>query len=158
MRDGKASVTEKKQTGSAAGLGFDDLLLGGIILLMLTAGGLVLALYLLPSEGLDIPEVQPSIRVARVEDFPIGASRTINWGDQAILVVRSSENEYFALEGVSPVDDCLLHWDQESLRVVSPCEYLVYDLHGNVVTGLTTAPLRRYPMFLRGGAIYVARG
>jgi len=38
---------------------------------------------------------------------------------------------------------------------VSPCSYLVYDLHGNVVRGLTTVPLRRYGVFVREGIVYV---
>ena len=38
---------------------------------------------------------------------------------------------------------------------MSPCSYLVYDLHGNVVRGLTTVPLQRYGVFERQGAVYV---
>jgi hypothetical protein len=32
---------------------------------------------------------------------------------------------------------------------------VVYDLHGNVVRGLTTVPLLRYDAFVRQGAVYV---
>jgi hypothetical protein len=41
--------------------------------------------------------------------------------------------------------------------VVSACEYIVYDLHGNVVRGVTMVPLKTYPTFVRDGVIYVGR-
>ncbi len=68
--------------------------------------------------------------------------------------MRSEEGQYFALEGTSPLDGCILTWDRESLRVISTCTWVVYDLHGNVVEGLTTVPLRRYSVFVRNGIIY----
>jgi nitrite reductase/ring-hydroxylating ferredoxin subunit len=123
---------------------------------MITASGLVVGLYVLPGESHDIPQVQPAIRIETEADFPIGASRVQNWGDAPILVVRTAETEFHALQGVSPADGCLLRWDSESLRVVSPCTHLVYDLRGNVVLGLTREPLLRYPVFVRDGVVYVA--
>ncbi len=138
-----------------SGLGFTEILLGGVILLIATGilGGI--ALYLLPAGHLEIPELQPSVRVAREADFPIGASRIVNWGDQVILVIRRDAQAYAALQGAGPSDECILRWEAEALRVVSPCTYVVYDLHGNVVSGLTHEPLRRYAVFVRGGVIYV---
>lgn len=138
-----------------SGLGFTEILLGGVILLIATGvlGGI--ALYLLPGEPLEIPELQPSIRIARETEFPVGASRVVNWGDQAILVIRRDAQRFVALQGTAPGDGCILQWEAPSLRVTSPCTYVVYDLHGNVVAGLTTEPLRRYAVFVRGGMVYV---
>lgn len=139
-------------------LGFNELLLTGVILVTVTSVGLGLALYVRPAEQLAMPELEPSIHVAREADFPVGASRVTNWGDRVILVVRRGPAEYFALQGTSPIDGCILVWNAESLSVISPCSYLVYDLQGNVVQGLTTRPLRRYPVSVRDGAVYVAEG
>lgn len=151
-------MSEERAGFERARLGFNELLLGGIILVMLTAVGLGLALYVLPSEELTIPELQPAVRVADESAFPIGASRVTNWGDHVILVIHRSEGDYVGLQGTSPLDECILTWDEESLRVLSPCSYLVYDLHGNVVAGLTTEPLQRYPVFVREGVVFVAVG
>lgn len=114
-----------------------------------------IALYVLPTAPLQIPELQPAIRVARDAEFPAGASRVVNWGERIILVVRSPDQGYVALQGTSPMDGCILRWDVDALRVVSPCSYVVYDLFGNVVTGLSTAPLQRYSVFVRSGFVYV---
>jgi nitrite reductase/ring-hydroxylating ferredoxin subunit len=141
--------------GLSSRLTFNGLLLAGVILSMAMAVGIALFLYLVPGGHLQLPELQPFARVAREAEFPVGASRVVNWGDQIILVVRRGEHEYSGLEGTSPTDGCILEWDAASLRVISPCTYLVYDVRGNVVAGLTTAPLKLYPVYVRGGVIYV---
>jgi nitrite reductase/ring-hydroxylating ferredoxin subunit len=122
---------------------------------MLFGTAMGIALYVLPTAPLQIPELQPAIRVAREAEFPAGASRVVNWGERIILVVRSPDQGYVALQGTSPMDGCILRWDVDALRVVSPCSYVVYDLFGNVVTGLSTAPLQRYSVFVRSGFVYV---
>ncbi len=135
--------------------GFNELLLGAVVLLGLIAALVGIGWYLLPGDQLQVPELQPAARVTRVADFPVGASRMISWGDRVVLVVRSGERDYSALQGTAPLDGCLLEWDAVALRVTSPCNFLVYDLDGNVVRGLTTVPLQRYTTFVRDGAVYV---
>ncbi len=138
-------------------LGFTELLLAGVILLMLTVGGLGLALYVAPAEPLEIPELQPAVRVVREVDFPVGSSRVRHWGEEIVLIIRPDSTRYFALEGVSPVDGCILRWDSEASRVYSPCRYAVYDLRGDVVAGLSTQALKRYAVSVREGVVYVSR-
>ncbi|HXV90665.1 MAG TPA: hypothetical protein VD707_04805 [Gemmatimonadales bacterium] len=133
--------------------GFNEYLLGGVILLTLVLASLGVAGYLLPGDHLAVPELQPAVRVAAT-DMPDSASRVITWGSRVVLVVRNGD-EYAALQGTSPIDGCILEWDRASARIVSPCSYVVYDLHGNVVRGLTTVPLLRYDAFVRQGAVYV---
>jgi nitrite reductase/ring-hydroxylating ferredoxin subunit len=136
--------------------GFDNLLLTGVILLMVTAVVLAAGLYVLPSENLEVPELQPAIRITSEADFPIGSSRVRNWGRRTILIVRPDSARYYALEGTSPADGCILRWDPEALRIHSPCRYTVYDLHGDVVAGLSTQALTRYAVSVRDGVIYVS--
>jgi len=137
--------------------GFNEYLIGGIAALMLAGILIVIALYTIPSERLQLAELQPAYRVARETDFPVGTSRIVNWGERVILIVRTGEQSYTALQGTAPNDGCILRWDAPSLRVESPCSYLVYDLHGNVVRGLTTVPLLRYAVYVRDGNVFVTR-
>jgi nitrite reductase/ring-hydroxylating ferredoxin subunit len=137
--------------------GFSEYLLGGIVVLMVVGLTLAAFLYLLPPERLQLPELQPAIAVAPVAQFPVGGSRVVDWGNQVILVVRTGDQSFTGLQGTAPSDGCILNWDPTALRVLSPCTYLVYDLHGNVVRGLTTVPLLRYPVFVRDGVVYVGR-
>lgn len=133
--------------------GFNEYLLGGVVLLTLVLVVLGVTAYLLPGDHLAVPELQPAVRVASA-DMPDSASRVITWGPRVVLVVRNGD-EFAALQGTSPIDGCILEWDRASARIVSPCSYVVYDLHGNVVRGLTTVPLLRYDAFVRQGAVYV---
>ncbi|MGD2134959.1 MAG: Rieske (2Fe-2S) protein [Gemmatimonadales bacterium] len=149
-RDVTASTDEETR-----GIGFNEILLGAVIALTVTLVAIVMISYVLPGERLTIPELQPAARVAREAGFPVGASRLVRWGARVILVVRAEPDRYFALEGTSPRDGCILEWEEAASRVVSPCSYVVYDLHGNVVTGLTTAPLARFPVFVRDGTVFV---
>ena len=152
---GNAAVDAPQTTPQRWMWGFNEYLLGGVVVLMLASIAIGIGLYLLPPEQLQLAELQPAYRVGREADFPVGASRLVNWGDRAVLTIRTSEQAYTALQGTAPSDGCILNWDPTSLRVYSPCSYLVYDLHGNVVRGLTTVPLQRYAVFVRAGIVYV---
>ena len=48
-----------------SGLGFNDLLLIAVIVLMLAGAAMTGALYIIPRAHLEIPEIQPAVRVAR---------------------------------------------------------------------------------------------
>lgn len=141
--------------GSGQRLTFNGLLLIGVILLMAVTSATCVGLYVMPPDALALPELEPFVLVSHENEFPIGASRVVNWGEEIILVVRRSETAYAGLQGVSPADGCILEWDEAALRVVSPCTYVVHDLEGNVVEGLTTTPLRKYAVYVRGGIVYV---
>jgi hypothetical protein len=136
--------------------GFDELLLAGVILLMITGVAIGIGLYAMPAEHLEMPELQPVVRVTDEANFPVGSSRLRNWGDRTILIVRPDSLRYFALQGTSPADGCTLRWDSDALRVYSPCSYQVYDLKGDVVAGLSTQALVHYAVSIRDGVIYVS--
>lgn len=148
-------IPEVRADASGWKAGFNEYLLGGVIALTLVTLVMGVGLYLLPADYPQLPELQRVARVARVSEFPVGASRIENWGTRIVLVVHAGEGDYYALQGTAPTDGCILEWDAVSQRIVSPCSYLVYDLHGNVVRGLTTVPLLRYAVFEREGSIYI---
>ena len=145
------------RTGSGARWerGFSERLIGGIVLLTLVMMVLGAWFYLTPEDYLQTPELQPALRVTRAGEIPVGGSRVVTWGPRTILVVRHGEREYSAVSGLSPIDGCILRWDAPSLRVVSPCSFVVYDLDGSVVRGNTMVPLHRYSVFVRHGNLYV---
>lgn len=142
---------------AGSGLGFNELLLGAVITFMVVSLVLAGVFYLRPGEHLEIPEVQPVVRVVSESDFPVGASRLVRWGNRPILVVRRTDARFLAVQGTAPSDGCLLQWEAEALRIVSPCSHVVYDVDGSAVAGLSTQPLQRYPVFVRDGVVYVAR-
>ena len=136
---------------------FGTFLLNSVLSVVFLIALAITVIYTVPPEHLIIPQHEVAVRVARVDDFAVGGSRMETWGEQAILVVRTGETAYAALQGASPVDGCLLEWDAESMRVTSPCGHQLYNLRGQAVEGLTTEPLQRYDVFVRDGVVYVTR-
>lgn len=129
--------------------------LAGVLGVSALAVLIVVFLFLLPPPYLQVPDLQPVARVARVDDVPVGTSRMVTWGARSVLVVRRDERTFFAVQGTAPSDGCYLRWNRAALRIESPCSYVVYDLDGNVVEGLTRVPLQRYRVFERDGTLYV---
>jgi nitrite reductase/ring-hydroxylating ferredoxin subunit len=121
-------------------------------------GALICLLYALPQEPLFIPDVEASLRIAELEDFPLNTDRLERWGDRWILVVRLPSGEVTAVEGRSPADGCELMWDHVLNRIHSPCSYQIYNPYGFVVAGLDNRDLRRYPVLIRDGVISIGSG
>jgi nitrite reductase/ring-hydroxylating ferredoxin subunit len=133
------------------------LLLNSMIAVVFLCALAIFALYTNPPEHLTIPQREMAVRVTRADDFPMGSSRVVTWGEQVILVVRRGETNYAALQGISPVDGCILDWDADALRVTSPCGHQLYNLRGHAVEGLSTEPLQKYRVYVRNGIVYVTR-
>jgi nitrite reductase/ring-hydroxylating ferredoxin subunit len=153
-----ADPTATRPSKKEPRLGFEELLLIGIGVLIVAGWVLGIVLFVFSTKPLTIPEAQPAVPVVSEDTFEVGTSRVQNWGERIILVVRRTEHEYYALQGTSPTDGCILQWDPDSQRVVSPCNHIVYNLSGDVVTGLTTGSLQRYAVFVRDGVVYLTRG
>ena len=152
----RAPTPYERPKSEKPSLGFNELLLIGVAALIFLGTALGFVLYALPVPHLQVAELQPSIRVAPVSAMPPGTSRVVTWGATVVPVVRTGESSYAALQGTSPVDGCILEWDNASMLVRSPCHDALYDLHGNIIRGLSTTPLERYTVFVRQGEIYVS--
>ena len=137
---------------------FWDWCLAGLAVFGGAVGLIIFLLYALPQEPLVIPEVQASVRVTELENFPENTARLERWGHRLVLVIRSASGEVTALEGRSPADGCVLQWDERLARVQSPCSYQIYNPYGFVVAGLDNRALRRYPVLIRDGVINIGSG
>lgn len=137
---------------------FWDWCLAGLLTFAVAMGGIVFLLYALPQEPLVIPEVQASVRVAHLREFPTNTARLERWGHRMVLVIRSGSGEVTALEGRSPSDGCALQWDERLARVESPCSYQIYNPYGQVIAGLSSQSLLRYPVLIRDSVINIGSG
>ncbi|NNM05879.1 MAG: hypothetical protein HKO65_12385 [Gemmatimonadetes bacterium] len=134
---------------------FWDWCLAGLGAFSVAMGLFIFLLYATPHEPLVIPDVQSSLRVGSLEDFPINTDRLERWGARWILVIRMPSGEVTAVEGRSPADGCELMWDHDLNRIHSPCSYQIYNPYGFVVAGLDSRDLRRYPVLIRDGIISI---
>jgi hypothetical protein len=137
---------------------FWDWCLAGLSVFGIAVGFLIFLFYVFPQEPLVIPEVQASVRVARLDDVPLSTARLERWGQRLVLLIRSPSGEVTAVEGRSPADGCVLQWDEKLVRIHSPCSYQIYNPYGFVVAGLDNRALRRYPVLIRDGVINIGSG
>lgn len=137
---------------------FWDWCLAGLGVFGVAMGLLVFLLFALPQKPLVIPDVQASLRIGELEDFPGNTDRLERWGEDWILVIRMPSGEVTAVEGRSPADGCELQWDEKLARISSPCSYQIYNPYGFVVAGLDNRALRRYPVLIRDGVINIGSG
>jgi nitrite reductase/ring-hydroxylating ferredoxin subunit len=142
---------------SSSERGFESVLMIGLIVLLALMLGAFALFYAVPADHLTLPDRQSALRMGRVDEIPVGGSRVNNWGEEVVLLVRVSEDEFRAVQGTSTLDGCILDWDPDAFRVVSPCGYQLYDLRGRAVDGLTTRPLSRYNVSVQRGLVFVTR-
>ena len=142
---------------SSAERDFNSVLMTGLLILLAVMLGLFAVFYAMPTDHMTLPDRQSALRIGRVGEIPVGGSRVNAWGDEIVLVVRVTEDDFRAVQGTSTLDGCILDWDPEAFRVVSPCAYQLYDLRGRAVAGLTTRPLQRYDVSVQRGLVFVTR-
>jgi len=134
---------------------FWDWCLAGLSVFGATLAVAIFFLYALPQEPLIIPEVQASIRVGRLDEFPINSARIQSWGSELVLVIRDKDGEMTAVQARSPSTGCVLQWDVQRGYVSSPCSYEIYNPLGYIVSGLGDQTLRNFPVWIRDGIISV---
>ena len=134
---------------------FWDWCLAGLCVFGATLGVAIFFLYALPQEPLTIPEVQASIRVGRLDDFPANSARIQSWGSDLVLVIRTEDGVMRAVQGRSPSTGCVLQWDSDRGYVSSPCSYEIFNPLGYIVSGLGDQTLRSFPVWIRDGIISI---
>lgn len=134
---------------------FWDWCLGGLIVFGVFLSAAIFFLYALPSEVLVIPEVQASIRVGTVRDFPPNTARLQSWGSELVLVIRTRDGQIWAVQGRSPTTGCVLRWDALRDQITSPCSYEIFNPRGFIVSGLGDRALQTYPVWIRDEIISI---
>lgn len=76
-----------------------------------------------------------------------------SFNTQAYIV--NHKDALFTLSPVCSHLGCLVIWHRTRERFICPCHSGEYDIEGNVVAGPPPAPLKRLPMEIRGGKVYV---
>lgn len=70
------------------------------------------------------------------------------------FIVNTGE-ELFALSPVCTHLGCLVNWYRPKKRFLCPCHGGQYDMNGNVVEGPPPSPLRKLPLKMENGKVYL---
>lgn len=70
------------------------------------------------------------------------------------FIINSGE-DLFALSPVCTHLGCLVNWHRPKNRFLCPCHGGQYDMDGNAVKGPPPAPLKKLPLKIENGKVYI---
>ena len=132
---------------------FMNLVKGGAIVTgaVVIAGPIVAYFY--PSDLQETPS-EP-VLVCKVEELPIGESKTINYGRYPAIVINTSEG-LRAFSAVCTHFACIVKWNTDQYNIYCPCHdgyFSAFD--GSVISGPPPAPLTSIPVNVVDDEIYI---
>jgi Rieske Fe-S protein len=109
--------------------------------------------YFYPKELVD--ESPVPVRVAPINEFPIGESYTVPFGRYPALAINTSEG-LRAYSAVCTHFACIVYWKPSSGMIECPCHAGFFDpLDGSVISGPPPAPLKVLSTEVVDGVIFV---
>jgi len=113
--------------------------------------------FLSPPRGaLGAPDVVAAVAADGLEP---GQARVVSDHERSVLLVRLAPDRFVALGAACTHEpDCRLVWDAARRLLTCPCHGDAFDIHGNVVRGPASLPLRSYPVERVGEELFVRRG
>lgn len=107
--------------------------------------------------------IQPSSRppsgptsIGKVEDFPLGAAKTVLVEDHPVLVIRTSDGAFRAFSALCTHLQCVVGYSPERNRIECPCHQGVYSIDGQNISGPPPRPLDEYAITINDGAVIVS--
>jgi len=131
-------------------------LLGGSVLV--GAGGLLAAAYLVPPPAVRSALGGSRVRVGDAGAIPVGQGRLVLVHDDPVWIVHLARG-FAAVSALCTHRGCIVRWADAGRVFHCPCHEGLFDEEGNVLAGLPRSPLQRYPVGVVGGEVFVvARG
>ncbi len=150
-------MNEKEAQGGYERRTFLSNLLGGA----LTVGvvgviGAILA-YLFPAERRVFNPARRRMRVARLDEIPIGKGKQVLFDGEPVWVLHL-KGGWMALSAICTHQGCIVQWDEKRLTLSCPCHAGLFDANGNVLAGPPRRPLKRLRVSTVQGEIFIGPG
>lgn len=88
-------------------------------------------------------------------EIPVGSVKNIVFNNTPVIIINRHEKGYIAISRVCTHLGCLVEYDKDNKRLVCPCHAGIYDLEGNVVSGLPPKPLTEFSLKVEGENIVI---
>jgi cytochrome b6-f complex iron-sulfur subunit len=123
----------------------------------IAAGAVVIAgpvvAYFYPSNLQETPS-EP-VLVCKVDELPVGESKTISYGRYPAIVINTSEG-LRAYSAVCTHFACIVKWNNEKDIIYCPCHDGDFNpLDGSVISGPPPTPLTAIPVNVVNNEIYI---
>jgi len=118
--------------------------------------GAVMA-YLFPPERRVFNPARRRMRVARIDEIPIGKGKQVLFSGEPVWVLHL-RGGWIALSAICTHQGCLVNWDEKRLTFACPCHAGLFDANGNVLAGPPRRPLKRLRASVIGDEVYIGEG
>jgi cytochrome b6-f complex iron-sulfur subunit len=106
------------------------------------------------------PQVKPkgSIRVGSVESLKRGTTRTVQYGPDKVIIVRTPNSEFVALSAICTHLGCSIRFRQNQAHgeLVCNCHESVFGLDGENLSGPAPLPLKAYKIQLNNNELQIS--
>lgn len=133
-----------------------QLLTGSLIVGLVGVLGAVMA-YLFPPERRVFNPARRRMRVARIDEIPIGKGKQVLFNGEPVWVLHL-KGGWIALSAICTHQGCIVQWDEKRLTLSCPCHAGLFDANGNVLSGPPRRPLKRFRVAVVRDEIYIGPG
>lgn len=98
-----------------------------------------------------------SMKVGLISDIPPNSSKIVKYGRKPVIVVRTSDGEFTALEATCTHLDCIVQYNTETGQILCACHNGIYDLKGRNVSGPPPKPLSEFDVSIINEEIVITQ-
>lgn len=103
-------------------------------------------------------EVEVSSVVAgKINDFPVGGSKIIRFGNKPVIVLRAGESDFRAFSATCTHLDCTVQFVKDEGIILCACHNGKYDLHGRNISGPPPKPLEKFKAIIKEDELVVSK-
>ncbi|MCF6268933.1 MAG: Rieske 2Fe-2S domain-containing protein [Melioribacteraceae bacterium] len=85
-----------------------------------------------------------SLKVGPVADFKNNSSKIVKFGRTPVILVRTKNGDFNALEATCTHLDCIVQFKKDTQQILCACHNGIYDIHGRNVSGPPPKPLKQF--------------
>ena len=147
----------KEKTNMITRRRFLDYLLGGSIVVSLSAALGVVFSFVYPPKKEGGAEAQEKLEVGPVSDLPEGKAKPVVFQGKNVMVVHVKAG-FFAVDMKCTHLGCMVEWLEDKGVLFCPCHAAYFDFQGKVISGPAPLPLPLYIVEIVSDKIYVTKG
>ena len=84
-----------------------------------------------------------SVKIGSVSDFQPNSSQIVKFGRKPVIIVRTTEGEFSALEATCTHLDCIVQFKKDTGQILCACHNGIYDIKGRNFSVPPPRPLMR---------------
>jgi Rieske Fe-S protein len=101
------------------------------------------------------PSAGPTV-VGKLDDFPIGGSKTVVVAERPVLVIRATDGSLRAFSALCTHLQCVVAYSAERNQIECPCHSGIYSADGLNVAGPPPRPLEELAIAVNEGTVLVS--